>query len=168
MKFVCADCGNEQDEMNGCNKCKGLRVILQSFAEQTFGPNWRKAFLPKDHPDALKQEDLPPGVTLTDVEPVIYLWWLDQSQTEAAFKSKFVDELPEYLKEQLGSRHGRAGRGRLWVHDSLGDVSVAPWPETDLARRLAEDSGGIAFNGKDIELVRLFPGIITDLNLNQL
>lgn len=52
--------------MNVCEKCLGLRVILISFAEQTFGPNWRKAFLPKDHPDALKQECLPPGVKLED------------------------------------------------------------------------------------------------------
>lgn len=67
MQCVCAECGHEQERYDElCQKCHSVRVITQKFAEETFGPHWRKAFLPRDHPDALKQEDLPPGRKLID------------------------------------------------------------------------------------------------------
>lgn len=66
MKCVCSECGHEQDGMGRCEQCSSIRVILQSVAEEICGPNWRKAFLPKGHPDALQQKDMPPGVTLSE------------------------------------------------------------------------------------------------------
>jgi DNA-directed RNA polymerase subunit RPC12/RpoP len=46
-EYVCADCGFETYESNGpCDHCGSVRVVLQSVAEELFGPDWRKAFDP--------------------------------------------------------------------------------------------------------------------------
>lgn len=44
-KYVCADCGLEGNEENGpCKRCRSLRIVLQSVAEEIFGKNWRDCF----------------------------------------------------------------------------------------------------------------------------
>lgn len=43
-EYVCADCGNEQEIMDKCEKCGSIRVILISVAEYEFGVNWRENF----------------------------------------------------------------------------------------------------------------------------
>lgn len=103
----------------------------------------------------------------------MYVWWLNQSQCEEACDiiEKSPEKLPEYLRDELDSRDGRAGRGRLWIHRSLPQVSVDPWPDTELGHELAGrrgpelDAGGIVFKPSDMEAVRQFPGTITDLKL---
>ena len=51
---VCADCGNEQEGMTPCTKCKSRRVILISIAEMEFGENWRDAFKEPKPDDSVK------------------------------------------------------------------------------------------------------------------
>ncbi len=42
---VCADCGHETDAPNGpCVKCRGYRIVAQSFVAEVFGADWRDAF----------------------------------------------------------------------------------------------------------------------------
>lgn len=96
------------------------------------------------------------------------IWWLNQEQCERAMEivESEPDKLPEHLKSELDSRAGRPGRGRLWAHRSLPSVSVDPWPLTELGDELAKDSGGIVFEPQHLELIRTFPGVITDLKLN--
>lgn len=96
----------------------------------------------------------------------MYIWWLNQLQTESTVDNSALNKLPEYIFNGLQSRIGRAGRGRLWVHESLPSTSVDPWPDTSLAETLGKDYGGIVFKPEHLEIVELFPGIITDLQLN--
>lgn len=41
---ACADCGNEQAEMNRCEKCGSVRTVAISFLEDLVGPDWRDNF----------------------------------------------------------------------------------------------------------------------------
>lgn len=43
-EYVCADCGTERKDMNSCEVCKSVRVVLISVVEDLFGPDWKKAF----------------------------------------------------------------------------------------------------------------------------
>ena len=114
----------------------------------------------------------------------MYIWWLNQSQCEEAYdivansilansgdRIRTSEILPEYLQVELCSREGRSGRGRLWIHKSLPNVGVDPWPDTELAHQFAGergpefDAGGIVFKEEDLDLVRQLPGIITNLKL---
>lgn len=172
MEYVCADCGHEQNSMNRCEECQGPRVILQSFAKAQFGPNWRKAFLPLSHPDALKQEDMPQGRTLVPIEDLVLIWWLDQPTTEYVTRHARFGILPAYLQNQVKDRYGRPGRGRLWIHKDMPNVAVDPWPDNDMGRRLGSSStegdfGGIVFEKKDLPFVTVFGGIVTNLKLQE-
>lgn len=101
-----------------------------------------------------------------------YIWWLNQPNTIAAIKE--LNVLPKYLKEQLESRRGRPGRGRLWVDSSFPEMGVDPWPDTELGHELAgrrgpeKDAGGIVFKEEDLELVLRLPGIVTDFKLDRI
>ena len=99
---------------------------------------------------------------------VVHIWWLNQSQTESVLQMEIVKNLPEYIQKQLENRHGRAGRGRLWVADELGHVQVDPWTDTPLSKDLRSDFGGIAFRSKDYYILKNLPGIITDTKLNKI
>ncbi len=94
-----------------------------------------------------------------------YIWWLDQSQSESIEEAE-ASNLPEYIQSEFRSRHGRPGRGRLWNNFDE-KVEVNPWPETALARYLAEDSGGIVILTEDFEHVKNLPGTVTDTYLNR-
>ncbi len=48
------------------------------------------------------------------------IWWLSQEATEP------VESLPEYIAIEVGSRGGRADRGRLWVAPGV-DLETIPW-----------------------------------------
>ena len=45
-QYVCAECGCETNTSMGkpCGACGSIRVVLRSFVEEHFGPNWRDAF----------------------------------------------------------------------------------------------------------------------------
>jgi DNA-directed RNA polymerase subunit RPC12/RpoP len=41
--YVCSDCGHEQNSMRlNCANCGSSRVVTIKFAEEMFGPDWRK------------------------------------------------------------------------------------------------------------------------------
>lgn len=98
----------------------------------------------------------------------ILLWWTNQIDCEHV--SRLDPELPDYIATQFESRYGRAGRGRLWVDKHFKDlnIQVDPWPDTPIARFLGRDSGGIAFLRDDLGHVEKLPGVITDLDLNEI
>lgn len=96
-----------------------------------------------------------------------YIWWLNQEQSEASLEG--IDELPNYLHDQLRSRYGRPGRGRLWVDSCLPQgIKVDPWPDTELAHELERGYGGIVFKALHLKLLLEKPGVITDLKLNRI
>jgi hypothetical protein len=96
------------------------------------------------------------------MEPLI--WWTSQWDCEAITSRA---GWPKYLREEYESRHGRNGRGRLWVAKRFGTVAVDPWPETPFANRLGEDYAGIVIDPKDAALLRALPGIVTNTALER-
>lgn len=99
------------------------------------------------------------------LEPLI--WWTSSADMDELRRGKRRYRLPRYLREQIGSRDGRAGRGRLWVDESFGDVAVDPWPETPFAKLLGEKFAGIIIHRQDLQDVMRMPGVVTDLNLQR-
>lgn len=107
----------------------------------------------------------------------VYLWWLNQQECEFLSAQKTAIEcLPEYVKEQFSSMCGRPLRGRLWVEKNLDaefkektgkEVAMDDWPNSILGMYL-EKSGGIAIRESDVHnLFTLYPGIVTDMQLNK-
>lgn len=47
------------------------------------------------------------------------IWWLSNEDADSA---KLKSGAPKYLKDQLCSRRGRNGRGRLWIDPRFGDL----------------------------------------------
>ena len=43
-KWVCIDCGNDQETSDKCTNCSSFRVVLLSVVIQIFGPEWGKDF----------------------------------------------------------------------------------------------------------------------------
>jgi hypothetical protein len=94
-----------------------------------------------------------------------FVWWLSWEDQEAIGAAP--ETWPAWLRAQFDSRRGRPARGRLWVEDHFGDVSINPWPDTPLARR-AENCGGIVIGASELHLVAFLPGFVTDMQLRAL
>lgn len=115
MKYVCADCGHEQDTMFRCFKCNGFRVILQSMAEQLFGPNWRKCF--DADPNAYGEADLPEGKmfdkngTIVDKPGIplaafnVLLRWVDHLTAFYGERGRPLDTGELFAAEMVGVKH---------------------------------------------------------------
>lgn len=59
-KYVCADCGHEQDTFQHCERpCGSGPVVLISTCDQILGPNWRKECFPGPR-DPLGRVIVPP------------------------------------------------------------------------------------------------------------
>ena len=44
-KYVCADCGNHQDEFHAsCERCGSRRLVAVSVAKELFGEDYMKCF----------------------------------------------------------------------------------------------------------------------------
>lgn len=74
---------------------------------------------------------------------------------------------PQYLSDEFHARAGRPGRGRLWITDKFGQVSIS-WPPGELAGRLGHDKSsyaGIVIAAEDLRFVQHMPGIVTDLEV---
>lgn len=98
------------------------------------------------------------------------IWWTNQSEANAIHDGD-LGELPAAIANQLWSRIGRNGRGRLWVAaelESIPDVSVSPWPTSSMATYLSESCGGVVIRRSDIDKVNHLPGTITDFDLKRL
>jgi hypothetical protein len=94
------------------------------------------------------------------------IWWLNQQETEFVCENP-IDGLPEYILDMIDSRDGRPGRGRLWTPPDV-KAAVDPWPDTLLAKWLGKDSGGLVIRKEDVHFIAMYPGTVTDLNLNKL
>jgi hypothetical protein len=100
------------------------------------------------------------------------VWWLNQWDYENGIELEDgkldIFGLPEYLQDEVRSRQGRPGRGRLWVPDGI-EIQDIPWPEkeTPLTRHLGK-CGGIVFWRRDLPIVKEFPGVVTDMDLVRL
>ncbi len=72
---------------------------------------------------------------------------------------------PYYLVNEITSRIGRGGRGRLWIDSSFPNIDVSKWFENYPKTQLAE-CGGVVMKREDR---RFLPGhtdlVITDTNL---
>jgi hypothetical protein len=102
----------------------------------------------------------------------ILIWWTNQADCETIdVMRQLFDRFPDYILEQFGDRYGRNGRGRLWVDEQFGDVSVSPWPDSALGRILGETPtlgqtyAGIVIRQEHADLFFDMPGVLTDLQL---
>lgn len=105
-------------------------------------------------------------------KPTLLVWWLNPADCEwidSVSNMPVVTQMPAYIYTQYRSRYGRPGRGRLWRSPELGsEPIVIEWPATALARRLAEDYGGIVIRERDLPALKGLPGIVTDMSLDQI
>jgi hypothetical protein len=93
----------------------------------------------------------------------LLIWWTNQADAERITKEQ-IEALPEYIQSEFDSRVGRAGRGRLWVHESI-DLSGIEWNEKSPFSNYCLESGGIVFRKEDLLKVRDLPGQCTDLQM---
>lgn len=75
----------------------------------------------------------------------LMVWWLHNDQSEAAHLKSGA---PQYLKDQLSSRKGRNGRGRLWVDLQFGNLILPRFADNP---DLQDDwlPGGIVIHSSD-------------------
>jgi hypothetical protein len=73
------------------------------------------------------------------------VWWLGNVEAQTA---TLKSGAPEYLRDQLSSRRGRNGRGRLWVDAQFGRV-VAPRLEGMSDALASYLPGGIVIRDED-------------------
>jgi len=94
------------------------------------------------------------------------IWWLSKDE-QAQIKPKQWLRVPIYIKNELTSREGREGRGRLWVPKDI-DLEEIPWNDNhpNAQRIMNESAGGIVFHASDQEALAGLPGLITDLKLD--
>lgn len=94
----------------------------------------------------------------------LLVWWTSEDDCEKIY-GQFPADAPSYMREEFESRHGRNGRGRLWVADQFGEVGI-PWNTAKPAARLAANCGGIVIYKDDADWVFELWGFLTDLRLN--
>ena len=94
------------------------------------------------------------------------IWWTTQLDCES-IRDKDKEALPDYIKSELSSRTGRAGRGRLWVPSEC-ETNGIDWNEDSPVENVCSNSGGIVFLAKDLEIIKPLPGVVTDLDLNRI
>jgi hypothetical protein len=95
---------------------------------------------------------------------MLYIWWTNQKDFEAAAKQALF--LPDHIKDQFNSRYGQNGRGRLWFCEGVKREKIDWNPPAEIEPYL-NDAGGIMFEDC-VELIKEFPGIITDVHLNRI
>jgi len=91
------------------------------------------------------------------------VWWLSQADLEGM--SNWF--LPEYILAEVRSMTGRPLRGRLWVSaelDGVVEVEAKRFDQTPLGQSL-EKCGGIVVRDGDAQVLRTYPGVVTDLEL---
>lgn len=97
---------------------------------------------------------------------IFLVWWLSQSDYYD-LSDEIRSNLPPYIAEEVSSREGRAGRGRLWIPQSI-DLKEIDWSDDHYnARRIiANSAGGIVFRLKDFDKIKNLPGFVTDTKLD--
>ena len=93
----------------------------------------------------------------------IAVWWVNQADCEK-IDSEQISE--KYIRGEYDSRYGRAGRGRLWVPNTIECRQV------EVPKEVCYDGpdthGGIVILKEDIEKVRPLGGIFSDVDGNLL
>ena len=93
------------------------------------------------------------------------IWWTSKDDRHALRQIG----IPEYIQNELRSRLGRCGHGRLWIPGDLPDVAVDEGVvlngNTVAMRIEAEDRAGIVFRREDLGVVGSLPGFVTNLRL---
>jgi len=97
----------------------------------------------------------------------ILIWWLIE-RDYPLFRPEDLDRLPDYIRDEVRSREGREGRGRLWVPAEI-DCEEINWDDQNPLCRLisSESAGGIVFHQRDFDKVMNLPGFVTDINCNR-
>jgi hypothetical protein len=95
-----------------------------------------------------------------------FIWWTTQLDCES-ISEKIKETLPVYIKEQLSSREGRSGRGRLWIPGECKTKGI-DWNYDSPVQNVCSHSAGIVFLEMDKDFIKPLPGIITDLELNRI
>ena len=90
------------------------------------------------------------------------IWWLSQEACEQVINADH--NLPDYIRNELNSRQGRPGRGRLWVPKSI-DLDEITWNDEATMASAASSCGGIVIDAVDISHVMFLPGFVTDTRL---
>lgn len=166
---------------------------------------WTAAYKDFNRGGVAMNEYLYPYTDETPVErkikprPKYYIWWLSQASSELmGLPAVFDDDkeqwgkagitldeadyfwrektdLPDYIFNQLLSRYGRPGRGRLWVDrsvigkiDDLDADNAESDPVRAMTVRETDACGGIVILAQDLKFVRKYPGFITDLEYNKI
>jgi len=105
------------------------------------------------------------------------VWWTSQGCCELMIVACPPDDqkgwttllaetfsLPGYIASELSSRLGRAGRGRLWIPETIPLEGIL-WPDKPTSL-MASQCGGIVIYARDVESVRHLPGFVTDLEMD--
>lgn len=97
----------------------------------------------------------------------LLIWWTSQSDCErvAELVNTEAIQLPPYILEELDSRGGRAGRGRLRVPDIPETRGLESIVFEGPAAPIAHGAGGIVFKAVDAFLVIALPGFVTTLEM---
>lgn len=74
-------------------------------------------------------------------------------------------DIPDYIKSEVVSRSGRAGRGRLWTCDGI-QLDGIVWDDSKPMAQRAANCGGIVIPIEDVPKVKRYSGFVTDLELN--
>ena len=95
----------------------------------------------------------------------LLIWWLSEANY-GGLTTEVRAALPRYIAEEVQSREGRSGRGRLWVPQGI-ELGPIPWPpDNPNAQKIDEDcSGGIVFRRSDFAAVKDLPGFVTNTSL---
>ena len=104
------------------------------------------------------------------VELAVY-WLTEEDCIQLIDNENFVpafEGLPEYMQNQIMSRYGRPGRGRIWIDKQFDVKSMWWWDNESPYANDARDCGGIVIHMKDTALVRDLPGFLTDINLKSI
>ena len=106
----------------------------------------------------------------------LYIWWTSEEEcrtiTGYLDGSPEYEYLPPYIKSEIDSRCGRAGRGRLWV-GGYTDSKIKFAEVDDYAVKAAgsgyvhaiSQSGGVVFFARHLDEVMELPGLVTDTDL---
>lgn len=102
---------------------------------------------------------------MTDQQESLVIWWLDPLEVSIVSDFELEQSLPDYIRAELRSLTGRAGRGRLWVPSGI-SLSEIDWPENKPLAQKADRCGGIVIHERDKSSLPKGLGFTTDLELN--
>jgi hypothetical protein len=95
------------------------------------------------------------------------IWWTSQDDCERIAP---LDTWPTWLYGEFCSRHGRPGRGRLWVPTRFNEDAEMPeeatWRSDNWLCAAAETAGGIVIPSKEVHHVQFLPGFVTTFEMS--